>query len=60
MVQINDDYIVQIDNLNYTLMRDLHRKTTRKNSKTGEVEEVEAYSTVGYYSDLTGAIKRGS
>ena len=57
MVQINDDYIVQIDSLNYTVMRDAHRTTTRKDSKTGEVSEVEVFITIGYYSDLEGAIK---
>ena len=57
MIQINDDYIVQIDALNYTVMRDAHRKTTRKDTKTGETVEVEAYITVGYYSNLEEAIK---
>lgn len=57
MVQINDDYIVQIDALNYTVMRDAHRKTSRKDKTTGEVVETDAYITVGYYSDLAGAIK---
>lgn len=56
MVQINDDYIIQIDSLNYTVMRDAHRKTTRTN-KAGETVEVDAYTTVGYYSDFAGAIK---
>lgn len=57
MIQINDDYIVQIDNFNYTVMRDAHRKTTRTDKATGEVIETDAYITVGYYGDLAGAIK---
>lgn len=56
MVQVNDDYVIEIDNLNYTAKRDTHRTTIVKD-KTGKEEEVPLYSTVGYYSDLTGAIK---
>lgn len=56
MVQINDDYIVQIDNLNYTVLRDAHRKTTRKD-KDGKKVEVDTYVTVGYYHDLAGSIR---
>ena len=56
MVRINDDYVVQIDEFNYKLLRDCHRKTTRQN-KDGEVVEVDAYVTVGYYNDLAGSIR---
>lgn len=57
MIQVNEDYVIQVDNLNYTVMRDAHRKTTRTDRATGETVEVDAYITVGYYSNLTGAIK---
>ena len=56
MIRVNEDYVIQVDSLNYTVMRDAHRKTTRTD-KAGEKVEVDAYITVGYYSNFTGAIK---
>jgi uncharacterized protein with von Willebrand factor type A (vWA) domain len=38
-------------------MRNAHRKTIRKDPTTGEISEVDVYNTVGYYSNLEGAIK---
>lgn len=57
MVKINNEYIVDIDERNYTLKRLTGRKTTRENKKTGETEEVDSCVIVGYYGDLAGAIK---
>ena len=56
MVRVNNDYVIQIDNYNYTVMRDVHRKTTRKDKDGGTVE-TDAYVTVGHYSGLPGAIR---
>lgn len=56
MVRINDDYIIEVDSMNFTLMRDLHRKKKVRNT-AGEEYEVDAFSTVGYFSTLSGAIK---
>ena len=56
MVRVNDDYVIQIDNYNYSVMRDAHRKTTRK-ERNGETVEIDAYVTVGHYSGLPGAIR---
>lgn len=57
MVRVNEDYIIEVDPLNYTVMRDAHRKTTRVNKSTGESVEVDAFTTVGYYGNLAEAIK---
>lgn len=56
MIRVNDDYVIQVDNLNYTAMRDAHRKTTRTD-KNGATVEVDAYVTIGYFKNLSGAIK---
>ena len=57
MVRVNEDYIIDIDSLNYTVKRDTHRKTVRKNKTTGLEEEVDLFVTVGYFGNLTEAIK---
>ena len=56
MIRVNDNYVIEASPLNYVVMRDVHRKTKRRDA-TGEMVSVDAYSTVGYYSDLAGAIK---
>ena len=57
MVRVNNDYIIEIDSLNYTAKRDTHRTTVIKDKKTGAEEESNVFATVGYFSDLSGAIK---
>jgi hypothetical protein len=57
MIRVNEDYIIEIDNFNYTAKRDTHRTTLVKDKATGNESEVPLYNTVGHYSNLTGAIK---
>lgn len=54
MIKIDDDFYIKVDDMNYTLLRDMHKKTVDK--KTGE--ETEVYKTLGYYSKIYGAISR--
>ena len=57
MVRVSKDYVIEIDSLNYTVKRDTHRKTIKKDIVTGKEIETDLFTTVGYFSDLTGAIK---
>lgn len=57
MIRVNKDYVIEIDSFNYTAKRDLHRKGVRKDRLYGTEVEVDQFTTVGYYGDLTGAIK---
>ena len=57
MIRVNEDYIIEVDSMSYTLMRDLHRKTKRRDRSSGEEVEVDAFATIGYYSNLRGAIE---
>lgn len=57
MVRVNDDYIIDVDSLNYTVKRDAHKTRIVKDKDTLEEKEVETFVTVGYYGDLAGAIK---
>lgn len=57
MIIVNNDYVIEVDTLNYTAKRDCHRKTVRKNPTTGEEFEVDSYVTVGYFTTLAGALK---
>ncbi len=56
MVKVNDDYIIEIDSLNYTVKRDEHRKNKVINKVTGETSEIEVFTTVGYFYDLATSI----
>ena len=47
MINLIHDYVVDVDQLNYTLMRDKHKR-----NKKG----IPIYETLGYYSSLEGAI----
>lgn len=57
MVRVDKDYIIEIDSLNYTVKRDLHRTTFALDRKTGKEEEISLFHTVGHFSDFTSAIK---
>jgi hypothetical protein len=48
MIRVNDDYVIFVDQLNYTPCRDNH-KTDKEGKPT--------YKTVGYYSSLEQALK---
>lgn len=55
MVRINYDWVVDVDEYNYTLKKDLHKKTPRKNTD-GTVAMVDSYKAYGYYSSLSDAV----
>lgn len=57
MIRINEDWVVDVDEFNYTLKKDLHKKTPRKNPD-GSVAMVDSYKTRGYYSNLQSALNR--
>ena len=56
MVKVNDDYIIEIDSLNYTVKRDEHRIKVEADKDGNEVKRVPVFTTVGYYGDLAPAI----
>lgn len=51
MIQIIDDYVIDVDENNYTVKIDKHKQTT---DKKGNVSNV--YTIVGYYNNLKNAI----
>lgn len=56
MVKVNDDYIIEIDSLNYTVKRDEHKTREEKVKGSDEVKIVPVFTTVGYYGDLASSI----
>ena len=48
MVRVNDDYVIEIDNLNYTPCRDCH---------TVDKKGIPVYRSLGHYSTLEQALK---
>lgn len=57
MVKVNDDYIIEVDSLNYTVKRDEHRTREEKVKDSDEVKVVPVFTIVGYYGDLAPAIQ---
>ncbi len=57
MVKVNDDYIIEVDSLNYTVKRDEHRTREEKVKDSDEVKVVPVFTTVGYYYDLATSIR---
>ena len=55
MIRINDDWVVDVDQYNYILKKDMHR--TVKAKKKGE-QDVPLYVTKGYFSSLRKALDR--
>ena len=51
MIRINDDWIIDVDERNYTLRKDLHRVTKSKDGT-----ETPAYKTIGYFSAVSKAL----
>ena len=50
MIRISADWVIDVDDRNYTLKRDLHT-TVKSNGKL-----VPAYKVVGYFSTVSGAL----
>ena len=57
MIIINDDWLVDVDDYNYTLKRDTHRTVQRK-QRDGSVTSDEVYTTKGHFSSLDKALER--
>lgn len=57
MIRVNNDYVIDIDKFNYIVKRDRHRRTVKKDPLRLTYIEVNEYSEVGYFDNLTGAIK---
>ena len=56
MIRINDDWVIDVDQYNYILKKDLHIVRTRKNKDGSEAEE-HGYKVAGYFSSLSGALR---
>ena len=57
MIRVNEDWVIMVDSLNYTPVRDLHRtKKVYQEDGTEKIEPVYG-KTIGYYTDLAGAVK---
>lgn len=57
MIRVNDDYIIEVDSFNYTVKRDTHKKRVVRDKITLKETEIDLFTNVGYFNDLTGAIK---
>ena len=57
MIPINDDWVVDVDEYNYALKKDLHKEVPRK-ERDGSVTMVHQYKTCGYFSTLQHALNR--
>lgn len=57
MIRVNEDWVIMVDSLNYTPVRDLHR--TKKVYQEDGTEKIEPIygRPLGYYTDLAGAVK---
>lgn len=57
MIRINDDWVIDVDEYNYILKRDMHRTTSRK-QKDGSVVAEDVYVNKGYFSNMEKALER--
>ena len=57
MIRINDDWVIDVDEYNYILKRDMHRTKSRK-QKDGSVVAEDAYVNKGYFSNMEKALER--
>ena len=53
MIRINDDWIVDVDQYNYIVKKDMHKMVKARDGKT----MVPGYTTVGYYGSLRRALE---
>ena len=54
MIRVNEDWIIEVEPLCYTLKKDLHKTVKAKKGKT----MVPAYKTIGYFSSPDKALNR--
>lgn len=52
MIRINDDWVVDVDQYNYILKKDMHREEKSRDGKS----MVPVYNAVGYYASLRKAL----
>lgn len=55
-IKVNDNYSILVDEMGYTVSRNLHRMDRRK-TRDGTYVEYPAFKDVGYYSTLHSAIR---
>ena len=53
MIRINDDWIIDVDQYNYIIKKDMHKMVKARDGKT----MVPGYTTVGYYGSLRRALE---
>lgn len=53
MIRVNDDYVIEVDQYNYTAQLDIHK--TRFDKKLEK--EIPVYKLVGHYGSLLGALQ---
>ena len=56
MIRVNEDWVIDVDNYNYTLQRDMHRTALIK--VEGKEVERPVYKSVGYFATLDQALNR--
>lgn len=54
MIRVNDDWVIEVEHLCYTLKKDLHKTVKAKGGK----KMVPAYKTVCYFSSPDKALNR--
>ena len=57
MIRVNDDWVIMVDQYNYTPVKDLHRtKVIVQDDGTEKIEQVYG-RPIGHYTSLKGAVK---
>ena len=54
MIRINDDWVIEVESLCYSLKKDLHKTVKAKDGKS----MIPAYKTIGYFSSPDKALNR--
>ena len=57
MIRINDDWVIDVDEHNYILKRDLH-KISPKKQKNGTYKDTNVFDIVGYHPTMSKALDR--
>lgn len=57
MIRVNEDWVIDVDTLNYIPMKDMHRKKTVKDKDGTEHEEDDYRAGYGYFQSLKGAVR---
>lgn len=52
MIRVNDDYVIELQKMNYIVKEDKHKKVLDDNGK-----EVDLYKVCGYYTSLESALE---